>query len=117
MSEDSGMTIAEFLEARISEDEYSSNRELLLGTSMTLTRLHSRILDECAAKRAILNLHQRMDYVQRMVYGDIYPCTECGSVDDSPVEWPCPTLKAIASVYKDHPDYQQEWGHGDARAS
>ncbi len=24
-------------------------------------------------------------------------------------EWPCPTIRALASVYADHPDYQQEW--------
>ena len=26
-----------------------------------------------------------------------------------PVAYPCPTTKALASIYKDHPDYQQEW--------
>lgn len=47
------MTIANFLLARIAEDEYDANRELLLGTTPTLTRMNARVLDECAAKRAI----------------------------------------------------------------
>ena len=25
------------------------------------------------------------------------------------VEWPCPTVRALAAVYSDHPDYRQEW--------
>jgi hypothetical protein len=44
-----------------------------------------------------------------MTYGTIVACEMCGSVDDSPVEWPCETLLALASVYADHPDYRDEW--------
>ena len=69
----------------------------------------TRVLAECAAKRAIVEMHRRDPDVQRMIYGDIYPCTECGDADDSPMEWPCPTMRILAAVYADHPDYQPEW--------
>lgn len=71
----------------------------------------SRMLAECAAKRKIIEDH---GYVHEVINwadgssGDAW-CRTCGSVDDSPVEWPCRTLRALAAVYADHADYQQEW--------
>lgn len=133
------MNITEFLEARIAEDEavakaaiapsemhpYGDDnipalavedvpdqvRGYLGGTWGEHLARHgpARVLAECAAKRAILALHRRDDEVQHMVYGDIYPCTECGDADASPVEFPCNTIRSLAAVYADHPDYQQQW--------
>ena len=76
----------------------------------------ARVLAECAAKRAIVDRHRRDPDVQRMIYGDIYPCTECGDADDSPMEWPCPTMRILAAVYADHPDYQSEWAQEASQA-
>jgi len=102
------MTITEFLEACIVEEEEQA-RDWQGDWNYSLEAAGNRLIAWTAAKRKIIGFHLRDDDVQRMVYGDIYPCTECGDVDDSPVEWPCRTLRALAAVYKDHQDYQQEW--------
>lgn len=47
----------------------------------------ARVLRECTAKRAIIGAH------------------ECSGLSSSP----CETLDALAAVYSDHSDYQQEW--------
>lgn len=105
------MTITEFLEARIAEDEaaadgllgvsHSPRTQVYIGTEWVSSPLTSeRLLAEAAAKRAIMAL---ADHVEGMDYqitsewgGDID-----GTADD--------ILKALAAVYADHPDYQQEW--------
>jgi len=73
----------------------------------------ARVLAEVAAKRAIVGLHEMVDH------GLTYPgapaaCDRCQTVDGStPTRirgvWPCPTLRALASVYADHEDYHAEW--------
>jgi hypothetical protein len=70
----------------------------------------ARVLAECAAKRAImaehgLYDHSTKDYCETCV--DWWK-SELGE-GPPPVAWPCPTLRAVAAVYKDHPDYQQAW--------
>jgi len=60
----------------------------------------ARVLREVAAKRAILAEHQEAasgGYCELCYYG-----YGGGS-------WPCPTVRALASVYSDHPDYREEW--------
>lgn len=72
----------------------------------------ARVLAECAAKRAITELHGRPVRDEGWKSGaanDHLWCGSCGSIDDSPEPYPCDTVKAIAAVYKDHPDYRQEW--------
>jgi len=91
------VTITEFLEARIAEDEkrayyYGS---LALGTA--------RVLAECAAKRAIIKQYGEYsecaaEYVGIAALGA--RCAQQATLD---------ALKALAAVYKDHPDYQQKW--------
>jgi len=94
------VNITEFLEARISEDEARSNYygTLALGTT--------RVLAECAAKRAVIGEH-----AEDGLYCDT--CAEWwrSEVGEGPpqVKYPCVTVKALASVYSGHPDYQQEW--------
>ena len=119
------MNIAEFLEARIAEDEadargayYDGQRwyseeefvgrypdccdcgcEVMMGANRKIEAAHiarwqpSRTLAECAAKRAIVGDHIEAGPV----------CMPCER------EWPCPTLRHLAAVYSDHPDYQQGW--------
>jgi hypothetical protein len=53
----------------------------------------SRVLSECAAKRALLDQHEEAGPV----------CITCERA------FPCPTLSILASVYKDHPDYDESW--------
>ena len=61
----------------------------------------ARALREIASKRAILELHANgtpgVDY-----------CKSCWD-GNTPLDWPCPTLRALAAVHADHPDYEPEW--------
>lgn len=80
------MNIIEFLDARIDDDEFAANRALAWGTTPTLTSMNARVLDECAAKRAIIEL--------------VAPYL-IGGVRNRTAE----VLTIMAAVYKDHPDY------------
>lgn len=70
-----------------------------------------RVLAECASKRVIAEEHQsvRDDGWKSGEEHDYLWCASCGSLDDSPVPFPCFTTQALAAVYSDHPDYRQEW--------
>jgi hypothetical protein len=95
------MNIVEFLEARIAEDEADAiNRVVLPSTDRrSLTDYDAeRAHAECAAKRAIIEDRKRIDR------------------STNPDEWSMgysdanySALHALVAVYKDHPDYQQEW--------
>ena len=92
------MTITEFLEARITEDRVTAE---LRGWHATDCQhlpqdesgytypcdcgVSERLAAECAAKRYLIDLDAES-------YGD-QACI----------------LAALAAVYKDHPDYRQEW--------
>ena len=72
----------------------------------------ARVLREVAAKRAILAEHAPTDWT---AYADRM-CRRCVWNDEEPhdelhhwVIWPCPTVRALAAIYSDHPDYRQEW--------
>ena len=97
-------TITEFLEARIDEDHrLAGSGWARLGDTRWETDNYGRnfltpsaVLAECAAKRAIAGLHK--------VGAD--QCDEHNAMFES---IPCPTIRALAAVYADHPDYRQEW--------
>ena len=59
----------------------------------------ARVLREVKAKRKILAAHEKSDggYCELCYYG-----YGGGS-------WPCPTVRALAAVYGDHPDYDKAW--------
>lgn len=59
-----------------------------------------RVLAECAAKRAIVAEHGQ-DWA-----GPI--CLRCRDLGGY-VDFPCPTVQALAAIYKAHPDFRQEW--------
>jgi hypothetical protein len=61
----------------------------------------ARVLAECEAKRRIVELHS--DHLHRQ--GDCETCDGGGRylVGD------CPTIRALALPYADHPDYQEGW--------
>jgi len=59
----------------------------------------ARVLRQIATHRKILDLHRPYEQRQRMAWGEITACSTCGSVDDSPTEWPCATLLALAEAY------------------
>ncbi|MEE2040073.1 DUF6221 family protein [Nocardiopsis sp. CT-R113] len=60
-----------------------------------------RGLREVAAKRAILAEHENgfpgLDY-----------CTSC-RYGHEVAPWPCPTVRALAAPWSDHPDYNPQW--------
>jgi hypothetical protein len=93
------LTITEFLEARIAEDEAraSSGWARLGDTRWETTNegqdflTPSAVLAECAAKLTLVEMHTTCDDVS---YGDASTC---------------PEIRTLATVYADHPDYRQEW--------
>lgn len=112
------MALTDFLLARIAEDEAlahgvvldTGDGLLLVDEPVTIgghqiVASASRVLAECEAKRRIVDLHQAAD----VDYG-LESCFSCGARDGwHDLPFPCPTLKALAAVYADHPDYRDEW--------
>ena len=100
MTAQDSTTITEFLEARIAEDEAEANACLRVyregGDSSKLRWV--RALAECAAKRAILQSHDMLDQSTK---GDEWTWGYTAATHDA--------LRAMASVYKDHPDYREAW--------
>ena len=70
----------------------------------------ARILAECAAKRAIVELH--VEAVRYVSIGrpevESLGCETCAGYD-GPLTYPCPTLRHLATPYAEHPDYDAEW--------
>ena len=89
----------------------------------------ARVLAECAAKRAIIDDHAATDHSYRedvYVGDDVYltpslpACRQCTTSTDTAritSSWdvadriiaPCDTVRALAAVYADHPDYDTAW--------
>jgi uncharacterized protein DUF6221 len=122
------MTLSEFLLARIAEDEATAERwpaapDYGFGPDGKLwmdSRGHpiwaprERVLAECAAKRRIAELHKPArdeSWLGTYEYGTA--CLVCvdfhADVDCCNQPYPCPTLKAVAASYADHPDYDSRW--------
>ena len=107
------MSITEFLLARIAEDEGlwgafpdDSKSEVfevrsqvhgwVLPVSSMTALSPARMLAECAAKRAIMGLHEDLGKSPRLDA----PFAQSATNE---------SLRLLAAVYTDHPDYQQEW--------
>ena len=128
------MTITEFLEARIDEDEAvarAASHQKVAGpfhgnwrhNSLHLSSMEredaehiarhdpARVLAECAAKRAIIAEHGEMEVasLDRETWGQPFTVCRVCAVGVRQVVSPCPTLKALAAVYKNHADYREEW--------
>lgn len=104
--------IVDFLLSRIAEDESGVRNGSAYWEGCYGDECHDRMLAECAAKRAIVALHGPVEDRNWAAIGgpnNYLWCDSCGSIDDSPEPYPCPTLKALAAVYASHPDYRQEW--------
>ncbi|GAA1622280.1 DUF6221 family protein [Georgenia ruanii] len=111
------MGITEFLLARLAEEEAAAGADGGGGDLTARPRggWHdpARVRAECAAMRAILEMHQRAD--------DIWGfdgCLVCGNVADTTRGYPCPTVRVLATVWAEHPAYRAEWapGHGGRHA-
>jgi hypothetical protein len=62
----------------------------------------ARVLAECAAKRAIVELHEEVTFADP-VDGE-FGCVTCG-----PGDRPCPTLTHLAQPYRDREGWREEW--------
>jgi hypothetical protein len=95
--DDGGMTITEFLLARIAEDEALA-REWAPRHPANKTR--ARIEAECEAKRRIVEEMGRLA-------GDERPTSNLD--EDGWILLCWETLETLAAVYADHPDYDESW--------
>lgn len=94
MSETAGMSLTEFLTARIKEDEQMANLRDRAKYGPPI-----RALRETEAKRRIVEASR--SYHE----GDQNP-----GPDDPDGGWALSiALRALAAVYADHPDYRDEW--------
>ena len=107
------MTLTEFLLARITGDEARAKPNDLDWWGIVTGKIPAgdrvRVLAECAAKRRIIARHS--------AWGRC--CDRClGYADytgDIEMEtYPCQTLRYLAAVYADHPDYCNEWAPREA---
>ena len=105
------MTIITFLLARIEEEEAEALNAPKMSDVYDVNRLaftatmRQKALAECAAKRAIIGLAKQASEVEQEF--DDYEWQ--GTVERSEPLTGDAILSALAAVYKDHPDYQQEW--------
>jgi|GEM_PF-1634836 len=70
----------------------------------------ARVLAEVQAKRGMLDLH----VLAEQDYGDGFVtelCMVCDPEEPEPF-YPCRTLRHLAAVYADHPEYRPEWAPG-----
>lgn len=70
----------------------------------------ARVLREVAAKRAILAEHPHERMGGRTARREDVGCTLCGQ--DDGVQWHegwCATIRALAAVYADHPEFDPAW--------
>jgi len=105
--------LTEFLRARIAEDEaVARGHAEPVGVYEVVNGIEDhphdglilggpRLVAECETKQRIVAAH-RMDEKGWASFRQDW-CVTCGDVR------PCPTLRALASVYAAHPDYRQEW--------
>ena len=100
------VTLAEFITARLGEDERWAHEWQKIRDDW----VEVRVLREVAAKRAILAEHAPG-------YPTTYPkpsgqptCGVChaGGFEWEPEKWPCATVRALGAVWSDHPDWR-EW--------
>lgn len=63
----------------------------------------ARVLAQCAAMRKVVDLHDRAHH-QCVADDEDGPSTLWRTSAN-----PCDTLRALASIWSDHPDYRQEW--------
>ena len=97
------MTLTQFLLARIAEDEAALSRPLRGDGKRS--RLEARGLRRCEVDRRIVGRHS---------YGGPFgnsqdDCHWSFTADSVGPDKPCPTLRALGTIYADHPDYDEAW--------
>jgi hypothetical protein len=121
------MTLSEFLLARYTEEENEA-RGIVdrdeFSYDVTADRRFEAYGDhiEAGVGRVTAGLEAKRQVVKRHHIREVSPsCAECGGYTATSDEvrgiahhgyaipWPCPTLRLLAAVYADHPDYREEW--------
>lgn len=107
-------TLAEFLLARIAEDEAVDRDRNRLGNppgvrSSAWEAGTKRQLAECEAKRRIVELHPLVPSDDHDRALGCENCVQSFSWGPEVIGGPCDTLRALALPYADHPDYRDEW--------
>lgn len=104
------ISITDFIAARLEEDQSLAEETLARWPPAALgdrrVQHWQQTLVDVAAKRAIRGLHTRNEP------GKYTPLPYCDcQCEDGIVlgTWPCQTMRFIAGVWADHPDYRQEW--------
>ncbi|MDP9092411.1 MAG: DUF6221 family protein [Actinomycetota bacterium] len=102
--------LAGFILARVSEDEAVARAVLDSGVHDERSAVKEwiavanpqRMLTWSDARRRIVALHHA---AERLLAEDNRPelCLGCGHPE------PCPTMRLMALVWADHPDYRQSW--------
>ncbi len=85
----------------------------------------ARVLATVAAHRRIVEMHRPFRYAddppaygytaeeaQEIDAEDVWrtdSCCTCGTRGEYDVDWPCPTLCALAAIYADRDGYREEW--------
>lgn len=112
--------LAEFLLARIAEDEATARVEQIDVTTFDdlahgervfvpggpVTNVERRVLAECEAKRRIVERHVLAPYRFESLGLTIPTCEGCGTLEE---DAPCPDLRLLALPYADHPDWREAW--------
>lgn len=128
--EGDAMTIADFLLARIAEDEAWADRSSRHNDTDAFAKDNygcllvdpARVLAECEAKRRIVSTHAVVTEDHTGAWWALgnpgsepvrTGCDNCRKAgvdgEDYLVNGPCDTLRALAAVYADHPDYDEAW--------
>lgn len=125
------MDIVRFLNDRLDEDEAVARRSKADDAMNPNLRIPAgwvdgvadRVLREVEAKRRIIAMHHLAELECPQSEGDYRCCEEytcqcqidaldlqdAMDVRDQHAEWPCQTVRALAAVYADHPEYREEW--------
>lgn len=104
--------LAEFLLARIVEDEALARNDMPTGArrngKATAVATARRVRTECEAKRRIVEHHSgRPTFSNWPTSCD--GCSEDCLYCEGEHAWPCQTLRLLALPYVDHPDYDEAW--------
>lgn len=112
------MTLAEFLLARLADDDAGAGHQHHLTCSRIRggdcgCGIPASIRRWSEVGRQLLALHKDAGGSQGFTdngYEDIPQCCwACGSFGEYGVAWPCRTVRALAQLYDQHPDYDQAW--------